>query len=277
MPSLTLPATQPASAGRLRDVLGSEWVKFRSLPTARRLTAAAVILGTVAAAVLILSFPVTRGTALADAEAVDVLSASVLGLDVAAIVLIVLASWFVGIEFRTGAITEALVRLPRRSVVITAKAVVAAGVSAGAALLTAAAVTLVAVGFSTAVTGAPWSAALAEATAPDHVRLLLGSILMPVEFAVLAVFIAAAAGSLAAGLLGALGLIVASTLASWLPSALAVLVQPLLPLAAVHTISGAAEVGSAENLGVVPAVVVLAAWVAVGWAVAAWRLRRRDF
>ncbi|RAE29015.1 hypothetical protein DN540_43405, partial [Burkholderia multivorans] len=122
MPSLTLPASEPASAGRLRDVLGSEWVKFRSLPTARRLTAAAVILGTVAAAVLILSFPVTRGTALADAEAVDVLSASVLGLDVAAIVLIVLASWFVGIEFRTGAITEALVRLPRRSVVITAKA-----------------------------------------------------------------------------------------------------------------------------------------------------------
>ena len=68
MPSLTLPASEPASAGRLRDVLGSEWVKFRSLPTARRLTAAAVILGTVAAAVLILSFPVTRGTALADAE-----------------------------------------------------------------------------------------------------------------------------------------------------------------------------------------------------------------
>ncbi|MBE8147249.1 hypothetical protein IOD13_18585 [Brevibacterium casei] len=45
MPSLTLPATEPASAGRLRDVLGSEWVKFRSLPTARRLTATAVILG----------------------------------------------------------------------------------------------------------------------------------------------------------------------------------------------------------------------------------------
>lgn len=277
MPSLTPPATEPAAAGRLRDVLASEWVKFRSLPTARRLTAAAVIVGAVAAAVLILSFPVTRGTALADAEVIDVLSASVLGLDAAAIVLIILAAWFVGVEFRTGSLTEALVRLPRRSVVITARAVVAAGVSAAAALLTAAAVTLVAVGFSTAVTGASWSAALAEAAAPDHVRLLLGSALMSVVFAVLAVFIAFAAGSLAAGLLGALGLIVASTLASWLPSALAAIVQLLLPLAAVHTISGAAAAGSAENLGVVPALLVLLAWVAIGWAAAAWRLQRRDF
>ncbi|MCM1012964.1 hypothetical protein [Brevibacterium sp. XM4083] len=255
----------------------AEWAKLRSLRAPRMLGGTAVVLAALSSAVFILSFPVTQRTALDRAPLTDVLTASVLGVDVAAIVLVVFAAWFVGIEFRTGAITEALLRLPRRSAVITAKALVIAAVTVLTAVVAAVALTVVAVALAAALTGTSWSAALTAAVSPEHLRLLFGSALMPVVFALLAAFAAFAFGSMAAGVLGALGLIVASMLAGWLPAGAAAVVAPVLPLAAVHTISGAAEAGSTEFLGIVPAVIVLAAWVAIGWILAAWRLRRRDF
>ncbi|GAA3838175.1 hypothetical protein KACC15558_20500 [Brevibacterium ammoniilyticum] len=267
----------PLPAGRLRDVLAAEWIKLLTLRAPRRFAGAALAFGVVASAVLILSFPVTRGVPISAAEVDDVLSASVLGLDAAAIVLIVFAAWFVGVEFRSGAITDALIRLPRRSVIITAKATLVAAFAGLTALLTTLAVSVVAVCLAAALTDASWSSALSAATASDHLRLLFGSALMPVAFAVLAVVIAFGFGSLAAGLLAALGLIIASTLASWLPTGIAEAVQPFLPLAAIHSISGAAEPGSAEFLGFLPAVIVIAAWIVLGWVFAVWRLRSRDF
>lgn len=265
------------SAGRLRAVTAAEWSKLRTLRAPGRLAGTAVIAAAVAAGVFILSFPVTQGVALARAPLTDVLTAAVLGLDVAAIVLVVLAAWFVGVEFRTGAIAEALVRLPRRSQFITAKASAIALIAAPTAVVAGIALSLVGVGLAGAATEATWSAALAEAVSGEQLRLLLDSALMPLVFALLAGFAAFALGSMAAGVLGALGLIVASMIAGWLPPSIAGAVEPLLPLAAVHTISGAAAVGSSEYLGIVPALVVLASWLVIGWGLAVWRLHRRDF
>ncbi|MBE8147248.1 hypothetical protein IOD13_18580 [Brevibacterium casei] len=191
-----------------------------------------------------------------------------LGLDVAAIVLIVLASWFVGIEFRTGAITEALVRLPRRSVVITAKAVVAAGVSAGAARSPPPR-------SPSSPSGSPPLSRERHGQSPSPRRL---PPIMSVSFSAASSCRSSSRCSRSSSprppVLWPPGRWEPSG-SSWhrrwhrgrRPRSLCSF-NPSLPLAAVHTISGAAEVGSAENLGVVPAVVVLTAWVAVGWAAA---------
>src|SRR5699024_8767915 len=95
------------------------------------------------AAVLVLTFPATRGTALSAATAEEVLSTSALGIDAAAAVLVVFAAWFTGVEFRTGAITESLLRTRRRSNIVAAKSQVVAVTSAVAGVLAALVVTAV--------------------------------------------------------------------------------------------------------------------------------------
>src|SRR5699024_2405395 len=93
----------------------AEWAKPRDLPRSRQLLITTIAAAVPTAVVLVLTFPATRGTALSAATAEEVLSTSVLGIDAAAAVLVVLAAWFTGVEFRTGAITESLLRTRRRS------------------------------------------------------------------------------------------------------------------------------------------------------------------
>ncbi|SDR75218.1 hypothetical protein SAMN04489752_0148 [Brevibacterium siliguriense] len=256
---------------------GAEWVKFRDPKRPRQLLGVALALGTVAAVLLVLTIPATRGTPLSVTSPEDVLSASVLGVDAAAAVLVVLAAWFTGVEFRTGAITEALLRARRRSGIVTAKTVVIAAAAAVTAVITAVIVTISGSLLAGTAAGADWSEVLAAAGSSDHLRLAFGSTLLPVIYSLLAVFGAVAFRSVTGGVLTPLTLLVGSMLAGWLPDGLASVLRPLLPLGAVHNISGVAEAGGTEYIGVLPAIVVLVAWTAGGALLATWRLRRQDF
>ncbi|MGC2941765.1 MULTISPECIES: ABC transporter permease [unclassified Brevibacterium] len=256
---------------------GAEWAKFRDLRRPRQLLIVTLALGVVTAVLLVLTIPATRGTPLSETSTEDVLSASVLGVDAAAAVLVVLAAWFAGVEFRTGAITEALLRARSRSSMVTAKALVIAAAAAVTALITAVAVTIVGGILAGTVAGADWSEVLAAAGSRDHLRLAFGSTLLPVVFSVLAVFGAIGFRSVAGGVLTPLALLAGSMIAGWLPEGPASVLRPLLPLGGVHNISGVAEAGGTEHIGAVPAFAVLVIWVAGGALFAAWRLRRQDF
>src|SRR5699024_2552554 len=98
-----------------------EWAKLRDMHRSRQLLITTYAAVSPTSVVLLLTFPATRGTALSAATAEEVLSTSVLGIDAAAAVLVVLAAWFTGVEFRTGAITESLLRTRRRSRIVAAK------------------------------------------------------------------------------------------------------------------------------------------------------------
>ncbi|UVI36509.1 ABC transporter permease [Brevibacterium spongiae] len=257
--------------------ISAEWAKFRDLRRPRRLLITALVLGVGTAVLLILTIPATRGTALTDTGTEDVLSAGVLGVDAAAAVLVVLAAWFAGAEFRTGAITEALLRTRGRGHIVTAKTLVIAVASAVTAVVTAVAVTLCGIVLAGTVAGADGKEVLEVAFGPDHLRLALGGALLPVIFSVLAVFGAVAFRSVAGGVLTPLALLSGSMVAGWLPDGPASLIRPLLPLGAVHNVSGIAEAGGTEYVGVLPALLVLIVWVVGGAMLATWRLRRQDF
>lgn len=72
----------------------AEWAKLRDLPRSRQLLITTIAAAAATAVVLVLTFPATRGTALSAATAEEVLSTSVLGIDAAAAVLVVLAAWY---------------------------------------------------------------------------------------------------------------------------------------------------------------------------------------
>ena len=276
----TIPVPPRASAAPITarpSWIRAEWVKFCDLRRSRQLLIVTLIAGAVSAVLLVLTIPATRGAPLSETSTEDVLSASVLGVDAAAAVLVVLAAWFAGGEFRTGAITETLLRARRRSGIVAAKAVVIGAASTVAAIATAVTVTISGTLLAATLAGADWSEVLAAAGGPDHLRLAFGSTLLPVIYSLLAVFGAVIFRSVTGGVLTPLALLVGSMFAGWLPEGFASVVRPLLPLGAVHNISGVAEAGGTERVGVLPALVVLVAWILGGAVLATWQLRRQDF
>ena len=276
----TTPVPPRASAAPITarpSWIRAEWVKFCDLRRSRQLLIVTLIAGAVSAVLLVLTIPATRGAPLSETSTEDVLSASVLGVDAAAAVLVVLAAWYAGVEFRTGAITETLLRARRRSGIVAAKAVVIGAASTVAAIATAVTVTISGTLLAATLAGADWSEVLAVAGGSCHLRLAFGSTLLPIVYSLLAVFGAVAFRSVTGGVLTPLTLLLGSMLAGWLPDALASVLRPLLPVGAVHNISGVAEAGGTEYIGALPALVILIAWVVCGAVLATWQLRRQDF
>ncbi|HJA60368.1 MAG TPA: hypothetical protein H9788_04625 [Candidatus Brevibacterium intestinavium] len=150
-------------------------------------------------------------------------------------------------------------------------------ITAVAGVLAAVVVTAAGIILAAAAAQTGWGQALTVAGSVDHARLALGSVLLPVVFSLLAVFGAVGFRSVAGGVLTPLAFLLGSMLAGWLPTSLASVLQPLLPLAAVHSLSGVAEVDGTEYIGELPALVLLVLWVAGAAFLAVWRLRRQDF
>ena len=113
--------------------------------------------------------------------------------------------------------------------------------------------------------------ALAEAC-----RLAAGSALMPLFYVLLAVSATFCTRSTAAGTAIPFAVLFLPAIAELLPGALRGALVPLLPASAIHTLSGQAQIGSAEHTGVLVALAVLAAWALLPAVFAAWRFQRTD-
>lgn len=265
------PDSPSARRPGLAATVASERIKFGAVPTHRRVTMLAVVLAFVLAVIFCISIPVTRGTGLSSLAPDQIASAALLGIDVAAIVLVVLGAGFVGHEYATGVAEQTFIATPHRQRVLTAKIVVVGVVSLVVGVV--AALIGLAVGAGAVlVSGQDVGAMFTGKT----LRLAAGSVLMPVVYAYLSVCGAFVFRSTTGGVLVPLALGILGGIFGWLPEAVAGVLIPLTPLAAVHNISGVAEPGSAEHMGVPLALVALTLWAAIPYLVARHLLLHRD-
>ena len=251
-------------------IVRSEVSKLLGVRAYPVLAVTAVVAAGLLALLLCVSLPLTRGATVAELPAADVLGAALLGVDLAAIVLVVLAATAAGSEYATGLTQPTYLLTPRRGRVLQAKALVTAALAALVGVVAVVACVAVAQGVLVAA-GVP----VADLGAPGQRRLVAGSALTPVFYAIVALAAAVATRSTGGGIATALGLFVLPTAVGWVPGPPADAVV-VLPAAALHGISGAASPGSAEFLPAGGAVALLAAWILAVLAVAAARLRSRD-
>lgn len=245
-------------------VLRSERTKFATVRALPVLAGAAVLASTVTAVLVMASVRLTVGSPIAAMPASDVVEAALIGLDVAAIVLMVLGASAAGSEYATGLAQPTFVLTPRRSRVVLAKAVVVGVVATGVAAL--AAVLAVAVGqLALVVSGVD--------PAPVDLRLVVGSATAPVFYALVGLFGAFVTRSTGGGAVVALAVLLL-TLLKYIPG-LDVL-EFLTPQAAVHGLSGAADPGAAEYLAAGPAALSLVGWTMAIGAIALQRVQARD-
>lgn len=231
----------------------SESTKFRTVRSLPLLAGAAVVAAVATAVLFLVSLPVTQGATAAELTPSEVLGAALLGLDAAALVLIVAAASFAGSEHATGLAQPTYLLTPRRGRVLAAKAVVMTVVAVGVAAVAAVLCVLVGTAFGGGF----------------DFRLVAGSALTPVFQALVALLAATALRSTGGGVAAALVLLALPTVAGWIPG-VDVLV-PLLPTAALHGISGAAD-----GTGALPGALSLLAWLGILGALTLRRLTTRD-
>ncbi|CAL9465220.1 hypothetical protein SUDANB121_02734 [Nocardiopsis dassonvillei] len=246
--------------------VAAEWTKLAGLARNRRAAAGAVGLALAVAAVFCLTLEPTTGVALADQPAFDVLTAALLGADAAALVLTVLAAAAVGGEYATGMVRTTFTATPRRGRALAARSAIVVAAAGAVALVAASGAALVSL-VVLAGAGLPaW-----DAGDPAVWRAVAGAALMAPFHALVATAGALWSRSTAGGVVAALALLVAPTLAGWLPGGDRVL--PLLPGEALHSLAGIAGPHGPHPAA---AVLVLAAWSALALFAADRAVRGRD-
>jgi ABC-2 type transport system permease protein len=244
-------------------MIRAEWTKFSTVRSLPWLAVVAVAASALVALLLVVSLPVTQGRGIGAVPATEVVSAALLGVDVAAIVLMVLGASVAGSEYATGLAQQTFLMTPRRGRVVLAKAVVTASVAGAVAVLVAVLCPLVAqlVLVASGLPAAPVDGAL--------LRLAAGSALGPVFYALVGLAAALVLRSTGGGVVAALAVLALPTVTSWTPG-LDVL-TPLWPGTALHGLSG-----TDEYLGAGTGALSLLGWTAVVTAVAVWQVRVRD-
>lgn len=254
-----------------RATLASEWSKLSTLPFTRRMLLFAVAISAAAAAAFTLTTAVTEGTPLAGLAPIDAAGASLLGADLAVIVLAVLAASNVASEYTTGMIRLTVAATPRRWRVLAAKALVLTGTAfAGGALAT-----LAAYGVGRFVLFAQGVPALSMGD-PRLVRLMVGSALMTPFYSLLAIALAFVLRSTGGAVAAVLAIMSVPALVGALPDWWREALLPWLPASALHSLSGSAAPSAAEHLPAGAAALVLVLWAAAFLAAANTALSRRD-
>lgn len=261
----------PAAAPRFATTLASEWTKLWTVRFTRAMLSLALALAAASALVFLLTTSVTRGETLANMPPLDVAGTSLLGVDFANLVLLVLSASAVASEYSTGMIRLTLAATPRRLRVLAAKTTV----FAASALLAGTLAALTAFGVGQLVLLAQGVPAM-EPGNPRLLRLVFGSALTVPFYSLLAVafaFITRNTGGAVAAVVAVMSVpAVVGALPEWWQG----LLLPFLPASALHSLSGAASPDALEYIAAGVAAAVLASWTVVSLVAAYVSFARRD-
>ena len=250
--------------------VAAEWSRSTTLRQARPAPLVCALAGAAVAALFLLTAETTTGTPVSRMSASDVVTTSMLGVDAATFVVIVLIASLVAGEQSTGLNRIVLLAVPRRGRRLAASALV---VAVGG-LLCGLAAGLSAFGAGQLVS-ALFDGATTSFTAEGVARTVLGSTVMIPFYGAVTLACTTVARSLPGGVAGTLGLFVLPTLLGWIPGDSLDGVLRYLPGEVVHAVAGFGA--EANTLHPMAALAVLTAWAVTLVAVAHLWTRRRSW
>lgn len=214
---------------------------------------------------------VTQGKAITALSAMDVLSANMLGVDVANIMLILFVSVSISKEFSTKLIHVSLAVTPNRQKFFLGKLIAFLILSIVLSVVVTS-LNYWASGLILAVNQMP-GISLQDAAVRQFVA---GVCAMPVFYAVLTVAAVFIFNHSAGGIAFALGVLALPALINMFSNPIQNLLLPIFPQSALHSLSGIASEGSAESLSVTASLSLLLAWIAATSLAAIVKFRKQD-
>lgn len=220
-------------------------------------------------AVFALTIRITQGRPLSEFEPMQIISVNMLGVDVATIFLLFFAATRIGREFQEKTIQSYLIATPARTRYFFSKT---------ALFFLIALVTGIVVALATQMSGRFFVSTVHKQMpfSQELWRFTAGCIAMPVFYVLLTVCATFSARNTAAGIIAPVFVLFLPELAKLFPEMLQSITVPALPASAIHTLSGAAETGSLEYIGVTSAFLVLGSWLLLSAATAIWKFRKED-
>ncbi len=254
------------------NLIKSEYEKIFFLKSTKIYIGSVIITSVIMGLIFALTTRVTQGRTITELAPIDVISANMLGIDVATIMLIIFTAISISNEFSTKLINISLAATPNRKRFYIGKfatyfiLTLIIGVIVGLLNYFASQIILISNGLPTV------------SLSHNSLRqFVLGSMVMPVFYSLLtvaAIFIFRNSGG---AITFSLGVMLIPGLISMLSDSVQKVIMPILPISGIHSISGIAEVDSFELLGITTSVITLITWILITSVVGIFRFYKKDF
>lgn len=229
---------------------------------------ASVILG----AIFTLTTNVTQGRPLTELSTMDVFSANMLGVDLAAILFIAFTAMTISKEFSTNKISLSLSVTPNRIKFYIGKFM--------SYLLLSSVISLVVIGLifgSTQLILAVNGMELISVSDVEVRQFILGVFLMPVFYSLITVAATFIFSSSWGGIVFSLLTMFLPALVRMFTETIQAILLPIFPETALHNLSGIVTSGSIEYIGVGYSLLVLISWIVVLSVIATLKFQKQDF
>lgn len=254
-----------------KNLIEAEYRKIMFLKFSKIFLGSLVMISLSLGLIFSLTTNMTEGRSIGELSPKDIVSASMLGIDAAAMMLIIFTAILISSEFSTKLIYTSLAGTPNRKRFYYSKLMIyclfAMIISLMVTLTTFVAGQLVLV-----FNGMPM------ASLKDHclIQLIIGSAIMPVFYCMLTVASTFIFMSSPGGITFSFVVLLIPALVRMFPLSVQKLMMPILPQSAIHSLSGTASASSYELLGNRTSIVLLFIWIGITSAIGIFQLKRKD-
>jgi len=253
------------------NLIKSEYQKIVFLRFSKIFLVSLIILSLALGLIFSLTISVTQGKAITELQSFDVISVSMLGIDVAAIMLIIFTALLISSEFSTKLIHVSLAVTPNRKRFYLSKLTTYFLLSLVISIVTAFLAYFL--GQLILMFNNMPTVSLLD---PSIRQFILGCIAMPIFYCLLAVAATFTFGNSACAITFSLGVLLIPGLIRMFSDEIQKLIIPILPIAALHSISGIAERGSFELLSMTTSIIILVVWIFITSLIGIWQFERKD-
>ncbi len=230
-----------------------------------------ILLSLVMGLIFSLTTNVTQGKTIVELSSMDVLSANMLGVDLANIMLIIFTAISIAMEFSTNLINVSLVITPRRREFYLGKLITFFLIST---VISLAVVILAYLASQMILTANEMPRVSFQDSAVR--RFVFGIMVMPIFYTIITVAAAFLLNSSAGAIIFSFGLMVLPALIKMFSNTVQRIFLPIFPQSAIHNLSGLVKEGSAESLGIIGSICLLLAWIIVTSITAIIKFQKQD-
>ncbi|WP_152656124.1 ABC transporter permease subunit [Oceanobacillus sp. CFH 90083] len=215
---------------------------------------------------------VTQGRAITDLSVMEIVSANMLGIDLASILLITFTALSISREFTAETIYTSLAAVPDRKKFFIGKYVTFFLLSIAVSILIVALIYL-----SSQIILMMNNMAAASLADADIRQFVLGVVLMPVFYCLLTVAATIFFKNSGGGIAFSIIVMVMPALINMFSDTVQKVLLPVMPQSAIHSLSGSAAEGSFEALGTFTSIGLLLLWLVVTSIISTLTFQKRDF
>lgn len=246
-----------------------QWKKIWFTKFAKIYLLIAIAISVVVEAIFSFTLNITQGRELADLPSMGIIEINMLSIDVATIFLLIFVSIEIGREFQNKSIQTYICAIPNRTRYFISSLLTYLGISIVIAIITG----ILSLGIG--------SLTLHLLNKPfplinEVMRFFFGCIFMPITYVVLAICAAFFFRSTAGGIVVPMFIMFLPSFIKIFPKLIQDTFIPMIPASAIHSISGIAEKGGAEDVGIILALLTLIIWCIIGSMIAINNFRRND-